>query len=179
MTSFDLPLSSGGLFLISRGASGGTVNIVQSDFVEDGNVARVVVTAKHRHTTAFASIKVCAVARGEMEYGVGIFVSSLPLLRESPQSILKSQPNEWIAHSYVNFEVTLYLPKAQSGGTTLHIGALAIDMPHFAYTVGDIGKVVNFDAVTFKTANMPISVGVSVKFRWSVMSAKINMRYLL
>lgn len=72
-TTFKLPISSEKLFLMSRGAAGGSLNIVQSDDV--GDAANVQIVATYRYQSALDHIKVCAINRGEDKRGVGIFVS--------------------------------------------------------------------------------------------------------
>jgi hypothetical protein len=75
-TSFDLPFPSDKLFLLSRGASGGSVTIVQSsDLAEEDGVVKVEVVARYRYASALDYVRVCLIARDGDENGVGIFVS--------------------------------------------------------------------------------------------------------
>ena len=75
--SFDLPLSSDTLFFLSRGATAGAINIVQSPALGDqkADVARVVVVAKYWRPSALDDVRVCSITRQQGEVGVGIFVS--------------------------------------------------------------------------------------------------------
>jgi hypothetical protein len=78
-TTFELPISSDKLFLISRGSSAGSVDVVQSD--ETGDVAKVHIVAKYRYPSALDRARVCAIHRDGGEIGVGIFVSIWNLFR--------------------------------------------------------------------------------------------------
>ena len=75
--SFDLPLSSDKLFLLSRGGAGGLFKVVQSPELgkEKPGVAKVVVVAKYWNPAALHGVMICRMSRGEAESGVGIFVS--------------------------------------------------------------------------------------------------------
>jgi len=138
--SFELPLSADSLFLFSRGATAGLFKLVQSpDLDPSEGVAKVVVVAKYRHHSALKRVKVCSVTRGGTDKGVVIVAPKLS------------------KHVRVGFEVTVYLPKAVEEGPTLRVKRFETDLPLFAHVVGNIGSGIEFDAISLKTANLPIS----------------------
>jgi hypothetical protein len=66
--------------------------------------------------------------------------------------------------------VTVHLPKAVEEGSALRVKRFESDLPLFAHEVGDIGKGVEFDEISLKTANMHIGVKVS----WLTLSQTVN-----
>ena len=74
-TSFELPVTSESLFLISRGhLSSGTIDLVTDKRLAPGSVS-VHVVANYFREDIRNLTKVCWLERGKGESGVGIFVS--------------------------------------------------------------------------------------------------------
>ncbi|RDB20741.1 hypothetical protein Hypma_012167 [Hypsizygus marmoreus] len=137
--TFELPVSSEKLFLLSRGLSAGAVTIVNGE--EEGDTAKVVVVARYRAYDALDWVKVCAIDREEDEHGVGIFAT------------------RWARHhrNSVHFDVTVYLPKGKDGAV-LNVKNFETDLPLYHHHVGDLGSHVNFDAISLKSENSAIFV---------------------
>lgn len=82
--SFDLPLSSATLFLISRGENlGGAVRVVTSEEQADDS-AKVLISLRYYEEKVRDWTKVCLLSRDEDEDGVGVFVSDHILARLAP-----------------------------------------------------------------------------------------------
>ena len=168
--SFELPLSADSLFLLSRGATAGLFKLVQSpDLDPSKGVAEVEVVAKYRGHSALKQVKVCSVTRGANDKGVVIVVSfSHPtsLCHRTSNSVPVTKAPKRSKHVRVGFETTVYLPKAVEEGPGLRVKRFETDLPLFAHSVGNIGGgAVEFDAISLKTANMPIFVEVSLSIR--------------
>lgn len=73
--SFELPVQSAVLFLLSRGSRySGRLDISVSEELDSKTVA-VNITSKSYHRNMIDETRVCRVTRGSNENGVGIFVS--------------------------------------------------------------------------------------------------------
>jgi hypothetical protein len=77
-TSLNLPFPSAKLFLLARGASCGSIMIIQSDDrpKDDDGVVMVSVVARYNYPAALDYVKVCTIAREDDENGIAIFVST-------------------------------------------------------------------------------------------------------
>lgn len=141
--SFDLPLTSETLFTLSRGPfCAGTLSIIQSEEASTSDVIQVDVAVQYLDRYVLEHyVKVCRVAAGDGEYGVGIFT-------RGPRHI----PNYNI---HLRFDVVINLPKTSE---PLHVKNLETAMPLFSHTVGDLAKTVIFDSVSLRGANTPIHV---------------------
>jgi len=78
-TVFDLPVSSDALYLLSRGSlAHGSATILDSQ--EGGENVKVEVVASYYTRQALDRAKVCSLQRRAGENGVGIFVSTIPIV---------------------------------------------------------------------------------------------------
>jgi len=153
---FKLPLSSEKLFLMSRGTAAGSVNFVQSD--KDGKDVKIHVVATYRHESALDYIMVCEISKGKDQRGVGVFAP------------------RWSGRRVgVNFDITVHLPSG-SGKSPLKIKNFETNLPLFAHDVGDLADTVHFDALSFESSLMRISVGSlsATEVRLATSSAKIE-----
>lgn len=76
-TSFDLPLDSATLFLISRGQNlGGAVNVLTSED-QAKESAKVSISLYYVEEKVRDWTKVCLLSRDKDENGIGVFVSNL------------------------------------------------------------------------------------------------------
>ncbi|OCH93512.1 hypothetical protein OBBRIDRAFT_749481 [Obba rivulosa] len=139
-TSFELPLDSDLLYMISRGAlSHGTVSI--SDGGEQGSdKMEVHVRVQYAHEDALEKTKVCLLKPGENQNGVGIF---------SPPYMVG---RKW----HTNVEIDVKLPRAS--GIPIFVKKFETDMPLFKHNVFNMQETAVFNSISLRTSNMPIMV---------------------
>jgi len=102
-SSFKLPLSSGKLFLLSRGLTAGSVKVQTVD--EESDVVTVTVIAHYRHEDGLDWVRVCAINRGENENGVGFFVSDNipPVLSTFPSHVHLNSGSQFHSRSSTSY----------------------------------------------------------------------------
>ncbi|KAG5646851.1 hypothetical protein DXG03_002228 [Asterophora parasitica] len=137
--SFELPLSSKTLFLLSRGSmTSGTVKVVTSDEVSD--VVKVHVVVKHYNRNVYdQGVKVCLIERSNDEIGVGYFTRRW----NGPEQRFR-------------YEATVVLP-ATKNRKPLHIQNFETDIPNISHQIGDLQGLVEFSYIDLKGSNAPIS----------------------
>ncbi|KAF9464007.1 hypothetical protein BDZ94DRAFT_532508 [Collybia nuda] len=135
--TFELPLSSEKLFLLSRGAAAGMVAVVSTN--ESMDNARVQIVASYRHSKDLGGAQVCSINRGDKERGVGIFT------------------RPWPKRDYVHYTIIVYLP-ANSKTQPLRIKNFETDLPLFSHSISQLADVVHFDTLSLTTSMMPINV---------------------
>ncbi|KAF9463996.1 hypothetical protein BDZ94DRAFT_1217155 [Collybia nuda] len=141
---FELPLSSEKLFLLSRGASAGSVKIVQSDRVgiSGRNNAKVHVVARYRHASVLSQVRLCAISRHGDQRGIGIF---------SPQSLAGWKFG-------IHYDITVHLPPAVAS-SPLQIKHFETDLPLFVHNIGMLADTAHFDQLSLKGSMVQINVG--------------------
>ncbi|KIY70014.1 hypothetical protein CYLTODRAFT_488491 [Cylindrobasidium torrendii FP15055 ss-10] len=135
-TSYELPLSSDTLFLLSKGVlSRGTLEVSTEQSGKDTSVARVEVSVEYNDASILDHIQVCRLSRGDGENGVGIF-----------------SPNAWwrVDREKVRFNVKLVLPALSP---RLNIHTLETDMANFQQILGDFSELVHFENLRLKSTN--------------------------
>ncbi|THV06164.1 hypothetical protein K435DRAFT_645638 [Dendrothele bispora CBS 962.96] len=142
--SFELPLSSKNLFLVSReehsGYPGGrTVKIVSSPDLRD-DVIKVDVSIMHQDVDWLAGVKTCLVSRKKEENGVGIFV--LPYQSSNRQS--------W----YLQIDILVTVPEV--GWDPVRIKSFETDLPLYTHALGSLTDFVEFDKLSLKSSNAAI-----------------------
>ncbi|KAJ6600695.1 hypothetical protein B0H10DRAFT_696271 [Mycena sp. CBHHK59/15] len=144
--SFELPVSSETLFLISREAmrrgsifSTGRVNYVQSDDASES--VMVDIRAFYWTEEHLNAAKACLLKRDGNENGVGIFTK---WEADTPRE----------KHDKLRFEVTVTFPRA-SDDLPLAINNLSTDLGIFSQTFGDMSDIV-FKSLSLKAALAPI-----------------------
>ncbi|KAK7438182.1 hypothetical protein VKT23_018114 [Stygiomarasmius scandens] len=148
--TFELPISSKSLFLLSRGPfSFGAVDIGQSD--QPGDSVLVNVTTHYRHPHLLEHAQVCQLNRHEGEVGVGVFSTRPP--RRGPHRH---------RHIPVWFGINVTLPKGTEE-SPLELKTFATSMGIFPQTIGDLTKTVRFENLFLKSA---VS-GISAKTVWA------------
>ncbi|PPQ88963.1 hypothetical protein CVT25_005062 [Psilocybe cyanescens] len=146
--SFDLPLSSATLFLISRGENlGGAVRVVTSEEQADDS-AKVLISLRYYEEKVRDWTKVCLLSRDEDEDGVGVFT---PLWRGGRRSDRR-------LHT-VNYQITVTLPALVSEASPLQIKHLETDLPNTAHRLEDLSNV-SFDRISLRATNGPIDLEV-------------------
>ncbi|KAJ7125371.1 hypothetical protein C8R44DRAFT_619533 [Mycena epipterygia] len=135
--SFDVPLPSETLLLLSQGAlSAGNLKITTSSELTD--LARVHITVHYYNTAVRDSARVCVIKRKSGESGVGIFT-----------------PKRWRNHARTDrlyFEVQLILPRSTTS-SPLYINRLATDVSNFSHDVDALKGVVNFGELILRASN--------------------------
>ncbi|THU98898.1 hypothetical protein K435DRAFT_516958 [Dendrothele bispora CBS 962.96] len=140
--TFELPVSSDLLFLLSRGPwSAGSVDINQSD--EPGDVVLVNVTTYYHHPRLLEHAQVCKLNRKENEVGVGVFSTTPP--RRGPHH-----------HIPVRFGINVTLPKGTKD-SPLNITSLVTSMGIFPHTLGDLATATRFGNLFLTSAVSGIS----------------------
>ncbi|OCH93506.1 hypothetical protein OBBRIDRAFT_790220 [Obba rivulosa] len=137
-TSFELPLSSDLLYLISRGAlSHGDVHIGTAE--ADSDTVAVNISMSYDYENVFEQTK--------GRNGVGIF---------SPDC---ARPNWNCTHSRTNFEVWLWIPTGWKNKIPAFVKNLETDMPLFSHRIYYLQDNVFFDSISLKTSNSHIVSG--------------------
>ncbi|KAF8838149.1 hypothetical protein BDN67DRAFT_907879 [Paxillus ammoniavirescens] len=145
-TSFNLPVHSDELYLISRGLyQRGKVKVKQSADVERKNVVVDIRVAYH-HDQALGRAKVCKLRKDEGKIGVGIY---------TPPTL------GWFGHSNrdrLEFEVTFNFPVTRSD-SPVSVKRFSTTTHNFVHEVADLWQSMMFDDIDLKTSNSPIQVG--------------------
>ncbi|KAJ7263960.1 hypothetical protein C8J57DRAFT_1183375 [Mycena rebaudengoi] len=141
--SFDIPLTSETIILLSRRASSHWFSFTSHSNYLDittsptlHNVARVVVDRGEYPQF----VKACMISRHNGEIGVGVFTA-------------RSLFGSWNASP---LRLKLILPESKT--TSAKLRRLVTDLPNFRHTVGNLTNTVKIDSVSFKTSNSPIYV---------------------
>ncbi|KAH9948010.1 hypothetical protein B0H21DRAFT_735738 [Amylocystis lapponica] len=144
-TSFDLPVDSDLLYLVSRGSTSlahGTVEI--SDSGEPGSdVVKVEISAHYDTEDVFDLVKVCMLQPSEGHNGVGIFA---PLDDPSHRG-----------RERIQYHIKARLPRPSSDYPVL-IKRFETDLPIFVHHVGDIQNSVIFNEISLKSSNVPFKI---------------------
>jgi len=141
--TFELPMSSDLLFLVTRGPfSVGHVTIVQSD--EEGDAAVVSVITNYDEEHILDLIKLCSVVAQEGENGIGIFT-------------VHPHPRRHRRNHRVHFDVTVTLPKG-SGDSPLVVSGFKTDLGIFGHQVADLADSVFFNSISLGGALGSIKV---------------------
>ncbi|KIJ04915.1 hypothetical protein PAXINDRAFT_94132 [Paxillus involutus ATCC 200175] len=145
-TSFNLPVHSDELYLISRGSyQHGKVKVKQSADVEWKNVVVDVRVAYH-HDQALGRAKVCKLRKEESKIGVGIYTPPTlgwPGLGDRDR---------------LEFEVTFNFPVTRSD-SPVSVKRFSTTTHSFVHEVGDLWQSMMFDDIDLKTSNSAIQVG--------------------
>ncbi|KAF9558107.1 hypothetical protein CPC08DRAFT_724679 [Agrocybe pediades] len=147
-TSFDLPLSSDTLFLLSRGyQNGGLLDVVTSKDQASDSV-KVHVDIYYRHSSALEQVKACLLTRKAAENGVGIFT---PEWRR-----------DYERHLYpITFRLQFILPEVHP--TPLVVKNFETDLPNGRQAFAYLSEKVLFDRVAIHGSNGGIHAdGVTV-----------------
>ncbi|OCH93507.1 hypothetical protein OBBRIDRAFT_790223 [Obba rivulosa] len=148
-TSFELPLSSDLLYLISRGAlSHGDVHIDTAQ--ADSDMVAVNISMSYDYETVFEQTKVCLLQPAEGRNGVGIF---------SPENLHCATPNWNCTHYRTNFEVWLRIPTGLKNEIPAFVKSLETDMSLFSHRIYYLQDTVFFDSISLKTSNSHIVSG--------------------
>ncbi|PBK88467.1 hypothetical protein ARMGADRAFT_937255 [Armillaria gallica] len=139
-TSFDLPLNSETLFLLSQGSlSSGAVKVVTSPTLVD--VVRVDVAIQYYRQKVLDYARICLLQRQEGENGVGVFTPrwfNNPTYQDRPY-----------------FDITITIPEPSSTSAT-NIKNFETDVPNFSQSFQDLESRVHFGKISLKGSNMPI-----------------------
>ncbi|KAK0495084.1 hypothetical protein EDD18DRAFT_1173857 [Armillaria luteobubalina] len=139
-TSFDLPLISETLFLLSQGSlSSGAVNVVTSPTLKD--VVRVDVAIQYYRQRVLDYARVCLLQRQEGENGVGVFT---PRWFNNPS--YQDRPH---------FDITVTIPEPSSTSAS-NIKNFETDVPNFSQSLQDLEGRVHFGKISLKGSNMQI-----------------------
>ncbi|KAH9485740.1 hypothetical protein JR316_0002655 [Psilocybe cubensis] len=138
-TSFELPLSSETLFLLSRGDRlGGAVKVKTSnDQAKDTALVNVLI--RYRLPIVAERTKACLVNKGNNENGVGLF---------APVYHGGSPGTEY----QVSFEITVTLPE-HAASNPLDIKNFETDVHNSRHDFADLGAKVLFETITVKGTN--------------------------
>jgi len=139
-TSFELPLSSDKLFLLSRGIAAGDLKVEATD--DDSDVATVTVFAHYKYEDALDYIKVCEIDKGDNEKGIGFF---------GPRHIHHPHNRDLGLH------VILSLPRG-GADKVLNIKNFETDLPLIVQHIEDLVGKVAFENVKLRAVNVPIDV---------------------
>ncbi|PBK58817.1 hypothetical protein ARMSODRAFT_967407 [Armillaria solidipes] len=139
-TSFDLPLNSETLFLLSQGSlSSGAINVVTSPTLKD--VVRVDVAIQYYRQKVLDYARICLLQRQEGENGVGVFTPrwfNNPTYQDRP-----------------HFDITITIPEPSSTSAS-NIKNFETDVPNFSQSLQDLESRVHFGKISLKGSNMPI-----------------------
>ncbi|KAK0459312.1 uncharacterized protein EV420DRAFT_1642284 [Desarmillaria tabescens] len=139
-TSFDLPLKSETLFLLSQGSlSSGVVKVVTSPALTD--VVRVDVAIQYYKRRVLDYARVCLLARQEGENGVGVFT---PRWFNNPS--YQDRPY---------FDITVTIPEPSST-SACNIKNFETDVQNFAQLFQDLENRVHFSQISLRGSNGPI-----------------------
>ncbi|KAJ6576462.1 hypothetical protein DFH09DRAFT_914485, partial [Mycena vulgaris] len=140
--SFEFPLPSQTLLLLSQGElSAGDLLVTTSSAVNTGT-ARVHITVNYHKNTVRDAARVSVIKRNADESGVGIFT-----------------PTNWSSHTgtdSLKFNVILTLP--QGAASALWINNLTTDVSNFSHELDSLKDVVKFGEISLRGSNGPISV---------------------
>ncbi|KAJ8592473.1 hypothetical protein M405DRAFT_812664 [Rhizopogon salebrosus TDB-379] len=140
---FSLPVDSGTLYLVSRGAyQHGTVTLEQSGEVSDSVFVRV--RAAYYTDEALNRTNVCRLEHGENENGIGIY---------TPKSRLPGQDNK----DKIRFDVTFTLPAGVGGEDALYIKKLATEAPLLVHEIAVLSDAVLYGTISSNTAHFPFN----------------------
>ncbi|KIM49587.1 hypothetical protein M413DRAFT_438772 [Hebeloma cylindrosporum] len=143
-TTFELPVTSESLFLISRGhLSSGTVDLVTSRTQAPHSVSVHVVSNYFREDIRDLT-KVCWLERGVRENGVGIFTPKW-----------RNGGNHHGMGEQLYFETTITLPEV-SGRNPLPIKNFETDVANTFHRIADLNTKVKFHSISLKGSNAPI-----------------------
>jgi len=144
-TTFEFPLSSSALSLISRGPfSAGNVDVVTSpDQPKDKVTYRVTVRYFKEEIRDLA--EVCSINRDEDDHGVGIFTPSGP-----------RYPSRRIRDT-LYFETLVVLPEPE-GDSPLIVKKFETDVPNTVQRFADLNTKILFETLDIHGSNTPISV---------------------
>ncbi|KAF8959955.1 hypothetical protein BDZ97DRAFT_1835763 [Flammula alnicola] len=145
-TTFDVPLDSVNLLLLSRGQlSAGTVDVVTSP-QQAPNTATFRVVMNYFREDIRNLAKVCVIRRneGESTKGVGIFT---PTWRTGRHDRKDEQ---------MYFETTLILPEVDAHAAPLSIKGFETDAPNTLHRFGDLNTKVLFGSISLRGSNAPI-----------------------
>ncbi|KAJ6578912.1 hypothetical protein DFH09DRAFT_349821 [Mycena vulgaris] len=135
--SFDVPLPSETLLLLSHGAlSAGQLKITTSSELTD--IARVHVVVHYYTTQVRDTTKVCMLKRKAGESGVGIFTPTTWWNRKRTERL--------------RFEVELVLPRG-TASSPLFIKNLVTDVSNFSHDVDALKDIINFGDIHLKGSN--------------------------
>ncbi|KAJ2918285.1 hypothetical protein MD484_g2129, partial [Candolleomyces efflorescens] len=141
--SFELPISSDSLYLLSRGAyASGSVDILTSTAQKQDSAAVHVSVYYHRQEIR-DRVKLCKVSRSVGENGVGIF---------TPRYIDRHYPRD-----QVYFETVIMLPQSTRSRSPLRIKNLETDVVNTFHRVHAIAEHVVFDNISLAGSNAHIS----------------------
>ncbi|KAJ7234970.1 hypothetical protein C8J57DRAFT_1089397 [Mycena rebaudengoi] len=161
--SFELPVTSDTLFLVSRSLmrnhgglfSGGGVEYVQSADISDS--VKVDVTARFKNHEHLEASKACLLERNETAKGVGIF----------------TKWDEGGHHNHVfpelHFKITVTFPST-GDGSPLVINKLSTDLEVYAQILRDLSGV-EFKSMALKSALAPIFADSLVSARADVLTS--------
>ncbi|KAK0212268.1 hypothetical protein DFS33DRAFT_1280260 [Desarmillaria ectypa] len=139
-TSFDLPLKSETLFLLSQGSlSSGVAKVVTSPTLTD--VVRVDVAIQYYKRRVLDYVRVCLLQRQEGENGVGVFT-----------------PRWFNAPSYQDrlyFDITVTIPEPSSSSAS-NIKNFETDVQNVAQLLKDLENRVHFGKISLRGSNAPI-----------------------
>ncbi|KAH9485694.1 hypothetical protein JR316_0002605 [Psilocybe cubensis] len=153
-SSFQLPLDSATIFLVSRGQNlHGAISVVTSEDQEVDS-AKVVVSLYHTEKSQDWA-KVCLLSRGQGENGVGIFT---PIGRSG---------HHWDRRS-LSYSIAVILPALDSD-KPLQINNLETDLPNTSHHVGDLSDVL-FDRISLRATNAPMNLELLVTDSSSVIT---------
>ncbi|KAF8959957.1 hypothetical protein BDZ97DRAFT_1761106 [Flammula alnicola] len=143
-TTFDVPLSSENIFLLSRGRlSAGSVKVITSPDQPEGSVKFVVVAKYHREEIRNLA-KACLISRPKGQNGVGLFTPRWH--RGGPRR----------REDMMHFETTVIFPEVSEGSAPLSIKSFETDVPNTVQSL-EVLKII-FDAILLKGTNAPIGV---------------------
>ena len=172
-TTFELPVNSETLFLISRGhLSSGTVDLVTSRNQAPNSIGVHIVTNYFREDIRDLT-KVCRLERGKGEDGVGIFVSRTSIQksrRKMGSNQLTFQTPKWKnggnhhgMGEQLYFETIITLPEV-SGSHPLTVKKLETNVANTFHRIADLNKKVKFRSISLKGSNAPIHAQASDQF---------------
>ncbi|KAK0226557.1 hypothetical protein IW262DRAFT_1457799 [Armillaria fumosa] len=144
-TSFDLPLNSETIFLLSQGSlSSGAVNVLTSPTLKD--VVRVDVAIQYYRQRVLDYARVCLLQRQEGENGVGVFT---PRWFNNPS--YQDRPH---------FDITITIPEPSSTSAS-NIKNFETDVPNFSQDPTCRSRQrqsLEFDYGKIVTSNAPIQI---------------------
>lgn len=137
--TFNLPVSSDRLFVISQGSlAHGELNVFQGDAESDE--VEVHVVASYHTDQALSRAKVCALHRGDNDDGLGIFTPT---------------HGNWHFRDQLRFIINVKLPA--SGSSVLDVKHFDTDIHNFRHTFSDLEDSVVFQKLTVHSSNGDIS----------------------
>ncbi|KAJ2930149.1 hypothetical protein H1R20_g6957, partial [Candolleomyces eurysporus] len=141
--SFELPISSDSLYLLSRGAyASGRVDILTSTAQKQDSAA-VHVTVRYYHQEVRDLVKLCKISRRFGDRGVGIF---------TPRYIGRGNPG-----NQLYFETLIVFPQSTRRHSPLRIKNLETDVHNTFHQVHEIAEHVVFSDISLTGSNSHIS----------------------